>query len=87
MAALRVLAYAEGTTYLALLAGSLQHRLLDGADLTLPLGLIHGVVFLAFAALVLVARRPLGWDGARTAMALGASILPGGGYVVARDLG
>jgi integral membrane protein len=49
------------------------------------MGPIHGVLFLAYVALVLFeVRRKIGWDGRTTLIVLADSIIPGGGFVAAR---
>jgi integral membrane protein len=74
----------EASTYLLLVAAILWHALLDGPDVTRPLGLTHGIVFLAYAATVLAARRPARWDSQTTISLLVASVVPGAGFVVPR---
>jgi integral membrane protein len=74
----------EATTYLVLVAAVVWHALLGGPDASRPLGLTHGVVFLAYAATVLIARRRAGWDSQTTISLLVASVVPGAGFVVPR---
>jgi integral membrane protein len=75
----------EATTYLVLVATSLW-RALDGPDLGPAVGLTHGIVFLAYAALVLATRECARWSSRTTMALLVASIVPGGGFVVAHRL-
>lgn len=48
------------------------------------MGPIHGVLFIAFVVLALEVRRRLGWDRRTTFIVLADSVVPGGGFVVAR---
>jgi integral membrane protein len=74
----------EASTYVVLIAAIVWHAAFGGPDATRPLGLAHGVVFLAYAATVLMARRRAGWDGQSTISLLVASVVPGAGFVVPR---
>ena len=49
------------------------------------MGPVHGVLFLAYVALVLFeVRRKVGWDARTTLIVLVDSIIPGGGFLAAR---
>jgi integral membrane protein len=50
------------------------------------LGPIHGLLFLAFVALVLVVRAERGWSNRITLLLLVAAVLPFGGYAADRWL-
>ncbi len=84
MRALRVAALAETVSYLALLVAVVVKYAADSPGGVRAAGPVHGVIFLAYAALVLVHRRSLGWDAPRTAFALAAAVLPFGGLLVER---
>ncbi len=79
-------AIVEATTYLVLLAAVVSSRVLDGADLVRPIGWIHGVAFLLYAALAIRLGRLEGWSVRRTTEILVAAVIPLGGYVVAHRL-
>jgi len=81
--ALRVLAVTEGVTYLVLMAAVIAHRVFDARNLVPAVGLAHGVVYLAYAAMVLSVSRRERWDPHRTLIALVIAVVPFGGFVVA----
>ncbi len=83
LAAVRVAAIVETVTYVVLCAAVVV-RVSSGPNGVPMLGPVHGVVFLAYAALVLANREALGWDSERTARALSAAIVPLGCLVVER---
>jgi integral membrane protein len=73
---LRVISLAEATSFLLLLVATAVKY---GAGLpqgVKVLGPLHGVLFLGYVALVLMARGPLGWSAGRTVLALVAGVLP-----------
>ena len=78
---LRWVALAEATSFLALLVASyLKHS--DRGEVGVQvLGPIHGILFLAYVALVLAVRPRVGWDNRTTGWILVAAVLPLGGYV------
>lgn len=76
----------EATTYLALVVTTLWRAALGGPDLQRVMGLTHGIVFLVYAASVLVTRERVGWSSHTTVSLLIASVVPGGGFVVPRRL-
>jgi integral membrane protein len=76
----------EASTYLVLVATALWRALLDGPDLAAVIGPVHGVAFLVYAGLVLLTRDEAGWGAKTTATMLIASVVPAGGFVVARRL-
>lgn len=73
----------ESVSYLVLLAGMAWHRLLDGPDTTPVMGLVHGVIYLVYAAVVLAAHRRHGWLAERTVLLLFVAAIPLGGFWVA----
>ena len=75
------MALAEATSFLALLVASyLKHS--DRGEVGVQvLGPIHGVLFLAYVALVVVVRPDTGWSSRTTGWILLAAVLPFGGYV------
>ncbi|MDI2128245.1 DUF3817 domain-containing protein [Yinghuangia seranimata] len=78
----RLVATLEGLSFPALLIfGSLLSRISDIDYLMMPLGLIHGVLFIAYVLLALDLRGKLGWDGKKTFVALAWAIPPFGSFV------
>ncbi|MDY7103768.1 MAG: DUF3817 domain-containing protein [Actinomycetota bacterium] len=83
---LRVVAPIEACTYLVLL-GTLALRLVAGGpDVSDVIGPVHGLVFLTYAVVVVLAREDAGWSGRRTLTIAGAAAVPLGGFYVARAL-
>jgi integral membrane protein len=78
--ALRLVAVAEATSFLALLVATVIRHSGGGADGVHLLGPLHGVLFLAFVALVLSQRALQEWSGPETFWLLAASVIPFGGY-------
>ena len=83
---LRWVALAEATSFLALLVASYLKRTDRGEVGVQVLGPIHGILFLAYVALVLVVRPDTGWSNRTTGWILVAAVLPFGGYVFDRWL-
>ncbi len=84
MRALRIAALAETVSYLVLLVAVVVKYAADSPGGVSAAGPVHGVIFLAYAGLVLLHRDELRWDVARTAFALAAAVLPFGGLLVER---
>ena len=78
---LRLVALAEATSFLALLAASYLKHSDQGEVGVQILGPIHGLLFVTYVALVLSLRDRVGWSGRTTAWILVAAVLPFGGYV------
>jgi integral membrane protein len=80
--ALRLVALAEATSFLALLVASyLKHT--DRTELGVQvLGPIHGALFLGYCALVIILRPDTRWSTRTTAWLLAAAVVPFGGYAV-----
>jgi integral membrane protein len=84
--ALRVIAVIEAISWLALIVATIVKYSTDphkqlGVQI---MGPIHGVLFLIYVGLTVEVRRRLDWDGRTTLIVLADSILPGGGFLVAR---
>ncbi|MCW2496574.1 DUF3817 domain-containing protein [Jatrophihabitans sp.] len=82
--ALRIVAVAEAISWLALIVATIVKYSADAPLAVKILGPIHGVLFLAYVVLVLEVRRRTRWDSRTTLIVLADSILPGGGFLVAR---
>ena len=80
---LRAVSIVESLSYLGLLAAIVWHRLLDGTDSTPVLGLVHGVIYLVYAAVVLASQRRHGWPAQQTVLLLFVAAIPLGGLWVA----
>ncbi|MEZ5409833.1 MAG: DUF3817 domain-containing protein [Acidimicrobiales bacterium] len=80
---LRAVSIVESLSYLALLAAMAWHRLLNGADATPVVGLVHGVIYLVYAAVVLVVQHRRRWPAQQTVLALFMAAVPLGGFWVA----
>ncbi|MGI8329000.1 DUF3817 domain-containing protein [Actinomadura scrupuli] len=81
---LRLVSVAEATSFLLLLVATAVKY---GADAPLGvriLGPVHGTLFIAYCALVVLARERTGWDGRRTLLALVAGVLPFAPFYVER---
>jgi integral membrane protein len=84
--AFRVTAVVEAVSYLCLLAASVARRAFDVQGLVPVVGLAHGVIFLAYFALVVLVRDELGWRLTQTLVVALAAIVPFGGFMVERRL-
>lgn len=80
----RAVAVAEGVAFPLLLVAAVLRPVLPDALAVAVLGSVHGLLFCCYLPLVLVVRRPLGWNRCTTLLALGASLLPGGTWWVER---
>jgi integral membrane protein len=82
MKAMRYIALAEATSFLALLVASfLKHQ--DKGELGVQiLGPIHGLLFIAYVVIALNLRPQQGWAVRTTFWILVGAVVPFGGYVV-----
>ncbi|MFI0405487.1 DUF3817 domain-containing protein [Actinomadura sp. 3N508] len=72
----RVVTLAEGWSFVVLLIfGSVLSRVSD-IDLVQPLGMLHGVLVIAWGLVFLAARRRLGWGVKPSLLAVLACLLP-----------
>lgn len=86
---LRVLGYvaiAEAVSFLLLLVAMGFKYGLDEPIGVEIMGPIHGMLFLAFVGLALVAAASLRWRWQQTAVVLASAVIPIGGYVVGHRL-
>lgn len=82
MRAMRYIALAEATSFIALLIASVIKRT-GGSELGVQiLGPIHGGLFIAYVIVALNVRSELGWSGRTTFWVLVGAVVPFGGYVV-----
>ena len=77
----RVLSLVEGWSFVVLiLFGSVLSRVSD-IDLVMPLGILHGALFVALVVATLTVRRVLDWTLFTTLLAVLAAVLPLGPFV------
>ena len=81
----RIVALAEATSFLILLATSILKRTTD-TDLVPIMGPIHGALFVAYVALAILLRPEQRWDTKTFVLILIGAVVPFGGYVVDRWL-
>lgn len=82
---LRRVSVVEATSYLLLLIATVVKQTGGSETGVSILGPIHGILFLAFAGLVLLARGHMQWPLMRTILALIIGSLPLGGYWLDRN--
>ncbi|GAA3433225.1 DUF3817 domain-containing protein [Kutzneria kofuensis] len=80
----RAVAVAEAVSWAGLLIGMFFKYAMGNAIGVHIFGSVHGVVFIAYVVLSLLARRALRWDNRTTVWALVASIPPFGSVVFER---
>lgn len=79
---LRVAGFLEGTSFLLLLGIAMPLKYLAGRpEAVQVVGMAHGILFLAYVALVLLAWREQRWPHRTTAWLLLAAFLPFGPFV------
>jgi integral membrane protein len=84
---LRAVGLAEGASFLLLLGIAMPLKYFAGMPLAVRVvGLIHGVLFIAFCVVLAQAMRAQGWPVRRAARYLAASLLPFGTFVIDRGL-
>ncbi len=84
IAALRVVAVVEAVSWVALIVATVVKYTADAALGVHVMGPVHGVLFLAYVGLAVEVRRRVGWDARTTAIVLADSVIPFGGFWVAR---
>lgn len=80
---LKIVSGLEAITLLVVLGGTLLFRVFDGPKTTGITGPIHGIVFMAYVALVLQLREEQGWSLWTTLGMLIAGFVPVGGFFYA----
>jgi integral membrane protein len=79
---MRYIAFAEATSFLALLVASFVKRTGGGELGVQILGPIHGLLFIAYVVVALNIRHDLGWSAKTTFWVLVGAVVPFGGYAV-----
>ena len=83
--AFRAVALAEGTSFLLLLAVAMPLKYLYGMPQAVQVvGLLHGLLFIAYMALGPILFTEAGWPLARVPGFLAAAVLPFGTFVMER---
>ena len=86
MRTMRYVAFAEATSFLALLVASYLKRQGEGELGVTILGPIHGALFILYVLVALNLRDRAGWSWTTTLWILLGAVVPFGGYVVDRWL-
>ena len=83
----KIIAILEGVSFLVLLGIGMPLKYIFGLPATVQIvGMAHGILFIAYVLMVILIRKQLKWNYKITAMALSASLLPFGPFVVDRKL-
>lgn len=84
---LRVIALLEGLSFLILLGIAMPLKyMLDKPEMVRIVGMVHGVLFIAYIILVIIVRELKKWNLKQTFLALIASILPFGTFYADKKL-
>lgn len=81
---LRILSVVEASSYLLLLAAMVAKYGFDNEAGVKALGPVHGILYLVYAAALVVNAAALGWGAKRLVSALFLGALPFGGFLVDR---
>lgn len=83
----KIVAFLEGTSYLAILANMLFIKP-NNTDLyqtlLFPIGMAHGILFIAYVLLAIMLKASMKWNGKDFFLILFASIIPFGTFWVER---
>ncbi len=80
---LRIIAWLEGISFLVLLFIAMPMKYFaDEPWLNKQVGMAHGMLFVLYVILVIEVKIALNWSLKKTAIALGASILPFGTFFI-----
>lgn len=83
----RYVAYAEGISFLLLLLIAMPLKYMAGIPEGVKyIGWAHGLLFVLYLALVMEVRSELQWSFGKVLMALVASVLPFGPFIIDRKL-
>jgi integral membrane protein len=84
---LRIIGISEGVSFLVLLIIAMPLKYLLGIPEAVKLvGWIHGVLFIAYVIAVFLSIRAMRWGFVGVAIALGASLLPLGTFILDKQL-
>lgn len=80
---LRIIAWLEGISFLLLIFVAMPLKYFaDEPWLNKQVGLAHGILFVLYVILVIEVKIALSWSLKKTAIALGASIIPFGTFYI-----
>lgn len=82
--AFRILAIVEAASWLLLILATIMKYTMGQGDGVHVLGPVHGGLFIAYVLLALLLSRKNGWTGRTLTIVLADSVLPTGGFWVAR---
>lgn len=82
--AFRWVAMAEATSWLVLIVATIVKYTTKNQVGVHVMGPIHGALFVAYVLMALVLRNRFGWNARALLIVLVDSVLPGGGFLVAR---
>jgi integral membrane protein len=83
----KIVAILEGVSFLILLGIAMPLKYIFGLPATTQVvGMAHGILFIAYVLMVVLIRKQLSWNIKITLLALTASVLPFGPFVVDRKL-
>lgn len=83
----KLIAILEGVSFLVLLGIAMPLKYAMGRpEATEMVGMAHGILFIAYVIMVILIRKQLNWDFKTTILALVASVLPFGPFVVDKKL-
>jgi len=83
----RIIAFAEGVSYLLLLFVAMPLKYFFEMPLAVRYaGMAHGVLFMAYIPFLFLAARPLRWDFAMIFRGFFASLVPGGTFMLDRQI-
>ena len=81
----RILAISEGISFLTLLLIAMPLKYLaDIPEAVKVVGWIHGVLFMLYIPAVFLVRKTMHWNVVQVLIALAASIIPGGPFILDR---
>ena len=83
----KIVAILEGISFLVLLGIAMPLKYMLGyPETTEVVGMAHGILFIAYVIMVVLIRKQLNWNYKTTFLALTASVLPFGPFIVDRKL-
>ncbi len=77
----RKIAFWEGVSYLVLMTNMIMKRLFVYPDLTMTIGMAHGLLFVAYCILLIFVAQQYKWSSKTVALAFLASLLPFGTFI------